>query len=622
MQINNPQFKTFIGVKALFSKNGEEVPATQANTQSEEPGAKTETITKTLSEALEFFTSYENNYEKKSEKFDDVRAEMGKNVPDSTSTIEEKKLAISYIDRMLACDDITPELKNYWSNKKNIIEMEIQSIKNEQQAGKTEKWEDVTQEFSDFTEKYWVENVLNDKAGIDNLEFNDANEYYNTVRRTMITYCDRLLACSDLPDDKRESYTNLRNGFKCDLNYYAAQANVYNEQNSIKTESFNDILDEFNRNIPDSTSTINDKYLAVSYIERMLTCDDITPELKNYWSNKKDIIEMEIQNIRNEEKIGTGESINDVANEWKEFTDLYWNKTPEFNNTADRVEYYESYYNTYISFCDRALACSDLLDEDCAEWTRMKQNAISDLNYHNRDLNRYNKENNIKTESFNDVLKEFEANVPDSTTTANEKNLALSYIDRMLACDDITSENENYWSNKKDVIEMETQNIKNEEETGTGESIKDVEKEWKECINKYWNKNKKFDNTEDRVEYYRKYYNMNISFCNRALTCSDITEEDRMEWTRMKINAIRGLNCDNRDLSIYNAKKGIKTEFFYNVFKEFNANVPDSTTTADEKKLALSYIERMLVCDDIPKSMRLYWSNKEATIQKELKQLK
>ena len=64
-----------------------------------------------------------------SETFADVKAEMDKNVPDRTTTIEEKELAIKYIDRMLACDDITPELKEYWTEKKNEIEKEIQEIK-------------------------------------------------------------------------------------------------------------------------------------------------------------------------------------------------------------------------------------------------------------------------------------------------------------------------------------------------------------------------------------------------------------------------------------------------------------------------------------------------------------
>lgn len=69
---------------------------------------KQEDIKKTISE------------NKNSEKFMDVKAELDKNVPDRTSTIEEKELAISYIDRMLACDDISDDLKTYWQNKKML----------------------------------------------------------------------------------------------------------------------------------------------------------------------------------------------------------------------------------------------------------------------------------------------------------------------------------------------------------------------------------------------------------------------------------------------------------------------------------------------------------------------
>ena len=74
-----------------------------------------------------------------SEMFADVKAEMDKNVPDRTTTIEEKELAIKYIDRMLACDDITPELKEYWTEKKNEIEKEIQEIKAMTAADTAEK---------------------------------------------------------------------------------------------------------------------------------------------------------------------------------------------------------------------------------------------------------------------------------------------------------------------------------------------------------------------------------------------------------------------------------------------------------------------------------------------------
>ena len=66
----------------------------------------------------------------KGEKFADVRAEMDKNVPDRTTTIEEKELALSYIERLLTCDDI-PNAE-YWQNIKSEILMEIKSMRDEQ----------------------------------------------------------------------------------------------------------------------------------------------------------------------------------------------------------------------------------------------------------------------------------------------------------------------------------------------------------------------------------------------------------------------------------------------------------------------------------------------------------
>lgn len=329
----------------------------------------------------------------KSEKFADVRKELDKNVPDRTTTIEEKEKALSYIERMLKCDDITPEMKNYWTNKKNVIEMEIQSIKNEQQVGKNEKWDDIAKEFSDFTDKYWVENVLNNKGGLNKLKFNDAQEYYNTVRRTMIIFCDRILACSDLPDDMKEYYSNLKNGFKCDLNYYATQQNEYNKAHNQKTESFNDVFAEMRNNIPDSTSTINEKQLALSYIERMLSCDDIpNPE---YWQNKRDIIEMEIESIKNSEATqydrGTT-PYKKVQEEYNKFAKKYWNKNPKFNNIQDRVEYWITYNRTCKSYIRRILKCNDLPNDMRKIYMSEYSNHQFDIDNHLRDLERYRQE--------------------------------------------------------------------------------------------------------------------------------------------------------------------------------------------------------------------------------------
>ena len=137
----------------------------------------------------------------KSEKFADVRAEMDKNVPDRTTTIEEKEKAISYIDRMLNCDDISSEMKEYWSNKRDVIQMEIESIKNQEKSGENEKLADVQKEFDEFLEKY-------SHKPSDNLADNDKKEYNITFLRTCISFYQRLLGSEDLSDESAIKYQN------------------------------------------------------------------------------------------------------------------------------------------------------------------------------------------------------------------------------------------------------------------------------------------------------------------------------------------------------------------------------------------------------------------------------
>lgn len=147
-----------------------------------------------------------NNKTQNSEKFNDVRAEMDKNVPDCTSTIEEKELAISYINRMLACDDIRDDLKNYWQNKKEIIEQEIQNIKNENaisKSGNSERANNVMSEFSKFVDKYFTSS---DKK---KLQPDDKFEYKITYYNTYISYCKRILACSDITDEQKTNYLQM-----------------------------------------------------------------------------------------------------------------------------------------------------------------------------------------------------------------------------------------------------------------------------------------------------------------------------------------------------------------------------------------------------------------------------
>ena len=150
------------------------------------------------------------------------------------------------------------------------------------------------------------------------------------------------------------------------------------------SEKFMDVKAELDKNVPDRTSTIEEKELAISYIDRMLACDDISDDLKTYWQNKKDVIEQEIQNIKNEKAIAktdNSEKSDNIAKEFMQFIDKYFTRADNRNlQTQDKLEYKITYYNTYLSYCRRVLNCSDITEEQKTEFKQMMQFALNDLN--------------------------------------------------------------------------------------------------------------------------------------------------------------------------------------------------------------------------------------------------
>ena len=150
------------------------------------------------------------------------------------------------------------------------------------------------------------------------------------------------------------------------------------------SEKFMDVKAELDKNVPDRTSTIEEKELAISYIDRMLACDDISDDLKTYWQNKKDVIEQEIQNIKNEKAIAktdNSEKSDNIAKEFMQFIDKYFTRADNRNlQTQDKLEYKITYYNTYLSYCRRVLNCSDITEEQKAEFRQKMQSALRDLN--------------------------------------------------------------------------------------------------------------------------------------------------------------------------------------------------------------------------------------------------
>ena len=393
-----------------------------------------------------------------------------------------------------------------------------------------------------------------------------------------------------------------------------------------KSERYEDVLTEMRNNLPkyDECNT-EQKEKCIEYIDRLLQCSDLpNPE---YWKNNKDSITMDIVTEKNNEKIGKESDWKQIAEEWKNSTGEYWNKKPVFENVAERVEYYKSYYNMYISYCDRMLACDNLPDDGRSQWNDMKNGALYDLNNHLRDLDNYNKENDQQSESFNDVRAELAENVPDSTSTVEEKEKAISYIDRMLNCSDITPEMKNYWSNKKDIIQMEIQMINNQQQAEKESNYQSVVAEFRDFIDKHWcdsyptERNSSLEFT-DSEEYGLTFYNTCLTYINRILACDDLPEKAKNDFEQ----EFNHWNAEKQfrlgEINWHNQNRNVKTESFYDVYAEFDRNVPDSTSTLEEKKLASAYIKRMLMCDDIPFLMKNYWSDKQDVIQKEMEALR
>lgn len=163
--------------------------------------------------------------------------------------------------------------------------------------------------------------------------------------------------------------------------------------NSNKSEKFEDVFNEMSKNVPDRTSTISEKELAISYIDRLLACDDISDDLKIYWQNKKSVIQMEMQNIKNDKYIGSSEKVSDVWNEYEKFIQKYQNRVSANMSAEDRYEYLMTYNRTAQSFVTRLMNCVDVTNEQLLDYKEMYQNFENDMQNCKKDLfnakNRY-----------------------------------------------------------------------------------------------------------------------------------------------------------------------------------------------------------------------------------------
>ena len=307
----------------------------------------------------------------KSEKYEDVLKEFS-NAYGEGRSLEQAKLGVEYMTRILACDDLPSEERAYYENEKVRYEMMVTEFENwdKTRDRKPEHFDDVMKEMEAFIEKYKKEN----NGAMDRNQLFYQHEYTQVIH----SFYQRMYTCSDLTPEMRTQLDAWTKDNLVDFNYLCDQIKSLNQPQG---EHFDDVYAESIENLPDSTSTIEEKELAISYIDRMLACSDISPELKTYWENKKEVIEMEIQNIKNEEAIGSGEKLSDVWKEFSAFGDKYFSKLfdREGLSMEDKFENRMTYYRTYLSFCRRALACSDITPQERLEYQRMIANAERDI---------------------------------------------------------------------------------------------------------------------------------------------------------------------------------------------------------------------------------------------------
>lgn len=160
----------------------------------------------------------------------------------------------------------------------------------------------------------------------------------------------------------------------------------------------------------------------------------------------------------------------DIAKEWKAFVDANWND----GNLPD-ADAYIAYFEKYIEYMDRILACDNLPEEEKAEYERMKNNATRDLENNKKDK---------ANEEWLSIAREWksfaEANWNDGYFPSYEARVEyfekyIDYMDKILDCDSLPDENRAEYERMK---ENATRDLENTLREGNGESnYQDVLKE-------------------------------------------------------------------------------------------------------------------------------------------------
>lgn len=299
------------------------------------------------------------------------------------------------------------------------------------------------------------------------------------------------------------------------------QSEIITVDEPAPAETFRAVFDEFMANVPDRTSTIEEKELAIQYIDRLLACPDIpNPE---YWEAKKVEIQKEIESIKQSNT--NNETSGDTANTvWKEFQEYYDNNQPP---NSDPTAWHE-FNKSCLEYFERGLACADINEPKNA---RIKDEFIALKTMYEQAIAEYEGQ---KGDTFDAVLKEARESVALPAQTLENKELAIKYIDRLLACPDIPESEYQHYETLKAILEQEIIGLKNEDKIGNGQNAATIWHEFSQFAEKYLHSqdftSAEWNNNKQRDEYLKAYHDACITFYARLVNSSDATDEMITTW--------------------------------------------------------------------------------------------
>ena len=157
------------------------------------------------------------------ETWQDILEEFTKAYGEGRS-LEQAKLGIEYMNKILACEDLPENLRADFETQKMGYEMMAAEFENYEKQGSGEKVFDVWNEFETFTAKY--------KKNPDNASYEAGTKYWLTYHETCISFYQRLLLCDNLTDELKTEYKRSIQGHLDDINRIVKERDKRNSTDS------------------------------------------------------------------------------------------------------------------------------------------------------------------------------------------------------------------------------------------------------------------------------------------------------------------------------------------------------------------------------------------------------